>query len=266
MSLILPANFCTLTDLYAGVYKRLAEAFDAPAGIKERTQDALDFVIALNDYDQIHDMMESYKTCRDQLTAEQILLSAAASVHNSLQTHINRLGSTVDSTITSIETYANYYNLGPGGVWLALVAEHFALFTRAVTGTQIAAAQCFAYIPSADQVSPGMGRLLQGAPDTFTDGVAYGNGSTDAKLRVEDGITSGSGSLVFKVTGKNHLGSSGVVFHATVSSSEFAAGSEVDITPDDGVSRLMDVTAVELESGTWTTGAVYVKPVQERLY
>lgn len=266
MSLIGMGNVTNLADRLARLYRQIADAAAGANGTVQCAQDIESYVLLLNDYDQEHELLESAHRMISSVATDAIIASVAQGDYSALQAHIAAHGPALHAEIVGIESYCNYFNYLDLVRWQALVPLDFAYYCQACNfGTQFDYKQCFPRITT-EATYPGMGSLAFGG--AFSGGLSFTRGSTRAKLKVKQTVTGGS-TAGFILTGVDSLGTAGKEFRAIldIGLGEGAVNSAVWIIPSDGYSRLTEVTNIEPDpSMLWSTGEVFVVPVQERTY
>jgi hypothetical protein len=108
----------------------LTTACAGSTGLTQLATDIQTLLLGYQNYDQSRDMLEYFKQNADNAAVNSMMAASFQVFLHGLTSHIDRVGTTVDASIKSLETYATFYN--KSDAWACVLAEDFAKYVAAV--------------------------------------------------------------------------------------------------------------------------------------
>lgn len=217
-ALINKATMIAITDKLGGIYDALLAALEtATTGCQALAGDILETIMAITSVDEYYvksDLLAPSKTLGENLETDRQMQLATQSFLQSLNQHCSQRGSTESSTISSIDTFATYWNTA--GFTDMLFSPSFRALYYQVFGSYPTAGNCYAPdITHGATYSNGMAKWVGGAVPVFTDGAAveqsggsYIYAGLRPMLHVEaGGLSASAGTIEVVVTGVGWNGS-----------------------------------------------------------
>jgi len=203
----------------------------------------------LDDYYPTKDMLDAMKGMADNVETAAATASMMQAALAAVDQHMSLRGTTDDaqSGIVDIATYATYYNKSPADPTTMLYVPEFGDLYNAIKGRYMDVKNVSGY----DHADMGHWTVA----GSFVDGSALDDtkyGLVKPKLVVTGGGFTSSDHVVVVVTGKNHLGATGVLWHYTSPGTDLGDGTYYFTeAPENGtqVQWIRDVTGIAITGG-----------------
>jgi len=252
-TLLSNANVKTLTDNMAKVYAELDAILESGVGEANLHAVAAYAVVlglgtTLDDYYPTKDLLDAMKAMADNVETGAATASMMQTALAALDQHMSLRGSGVDSSIVDIATYATYYNKSPADPTTMLYIPEFGDLYNAIKARYMEVKN----VSGDDQADMGHWTVAGG----FVNGSALDEtkyGLVKPKLVVTGGGFTSSDHVAVVVTGKNHLGATGVLWHYTSPGTDLGDGTYYFTeAPENGtqVYWIRDVTGIAITGGS----------------